>query len=117
MTARTIPSDKVFAEQLDSFLQTYDYTVMQTNNEPWLKQVVKTVAARPGGLQHTIFELSTVDGRGGNIPTKTIAEQMRFLARTGAMNFGYYPDDTRGNHPNASELHKDFSLQSYPYLP
>jgi len=117
MTARTIASP-INKEQLDSFLKTYDYTVIQANgDEPWLRQMVKTIAARPDGLQHTIFDLPTVDGQEGTIPTETIAGQMRFLARAGALNFGYYPDDVAGNHPDASELHKDFSLQSYPYLP
>jgi hypothetical protein len=42
---------------------------------------------------------------------------MRLLARNGALNFGYYPDDFVTDTPRADQLHRDFSLQAYPYLP
>jgi hypothetical protein len=42
---------------------------------------------------------------------------MNLLSRHGAMNFGYYPDDFIANVPDADALHKDFSLQAYPYMP
>lgn len=99
------------SDQLASVLGAYDYAVMEVS-EPQLRQTVKTVAATPGGLSRTIFELPAE-----NVSTETIGEEMRFLARSGALNFGYYPDDVAANHPDTGELHKDFSLQSYPYLP
>jgi hypothetical protein len=42
---------------------------------------------------------------------------MNLLARHGALSFGYYPDDFIANVPDTVALHKDFSLQTYPYLP
>ncbi len=117
MTARTI-ENPLYKEGLDSFLKTYDYTVIQpASAKPQLEDMVKTLMDTTNGLQRTIFELQTVDGQGKQFATESVAKQMRFLAHTGAMNFGYSPDDIAGNHPDATILHKDFSLQSYPYIP
>jgi biofilm PGA synthesis lipoprotein PgaB len=128
----TPESKEWFAQQFDKFLTNYDYTSVMAmpamENVPdrladdWLKHLVAEVATRPGALQRTIFELQSVDWRpkkgsdDRNIPTQTLGAQMQLLARAGAMNFGYYPDDFITNHPNAAELHRNFSLQTYPYL-
>jgi len=140
-TARNIFAEPVldaqteawFAQDLDRFLEAYDYTaimampamenVPEAESDAWLRRLVAIVAARPHGLQRTIFELQAVDWRAtvasGNrdIPTETLVQQMRLLLRLGALNFGYYPDDFPRDHPEANVLHPTFSLQSYPYLP
>lgn len=122
-----------FAQDLDRFLETYDYTaimampamenVPERDAEAWLRSLVATVASRPQGLKRTIFELQAVDWReqagsstDRNIPTATLARQMRLLLRLGALNFGYYPDDFIAGHPDERLLHRDFSLQSYPFV-
>lgn len=125
-------SEAWFAQDLDRFLVSYDYTAIMAMpamenvpahaSEAWLRRLVAAVAARPQGLQRTVFELQSVDWRkraGGTdrrIPTETLGAQMRLLLRLGALNYGYYPDDFVTGHPDRRVLHRDFSLQSYPYL-
>ncbi len=126
-------SEEWFAQTLDRFLDAYDYPALMAmpamekvparDADAWLQRLVALVATRPHGLKRTIFELQAVDWRrepGGKhaaIPTATLARQMRLLSRLGALNFGYYPDDFIAGHPNEHTLHRDFSLQTYPYLP
>ena len=126
-------SEEWFAQNLDRFLDAYDYTAIMAmpamenvapgDAEAWLQRLVAIVANRPQGLKHTIFELQSVDWRKSSagtvteIPTETLIGEMRLLLRLGALNFGYYPDDFIGGHPDEKLLHADFSLQSYPYLP
>ena len=121
-----------FAQDLDRFLASYDYAavmamplmenVPEAEAEAWLAGLVAAVARHPDGLKRTIFELQAVDWRkrGGNedarIPTAALARQMRQLTGAGALNFGYYPDDFVADHPDIRALHRDFSLQSYPFL-
>lgn len=126
-------SEAWFAQSFDRFLETYDYTAIMAmplmenvaprDAEAWLQRMVGLVAARPLGLKRTIFELQAVDWRrtpsaaDRKIPTATLSRQMRLLARLGALNFGYYPDDFIADHPETGPLHRNFSLQSYPYRP
>jgi len=125
-------SEEWFAQDLDRFLETYDYAALMAmpamENVPageweaWLRRLVAAVATRPQGLKRTIFELQAVDWRKRSkssdvkVSTETLARQMRLLLRLGALNFGYYPDDFVAGHPDARLLHRDFSLQSYPFL-
>jgi len=125
-------SEAWFAQNLDRFLETYDYTAVMAmpamegvpagEAEAWLRRLVAAVATRPHGLKRTIFELQAVDWGTGpkdkhaKIPTETLARQMRLLLSLGALNFGYYPDDFVTGHPDERRLHRDFSLQSYPFL-
>lgn len=126
-------SKEWFAQDYDRFLQVYDYTAVMAmprmeevpndETDQWLKNLAAIAAKRPNGLKRTVFELQSVDWRKDAddkdrpIPTDILAAQMRLLARNGALNFGYYPDDFVTNTPDADELHRDFSVQSYPYLP
>jgi biofilm PGA synthesis lipoprotein PgaB len=124
-------SEEWFAQNYDRFLQSYDYTAVEAmpdmenvpsgDQDEWIKNLVKIAAARPDGLKHTVFELQSVDWRIKDSsraePTEKLGGQMNLLSRNGAMNFGYYPDDFIANVPDADALHKDFSLQAYPYMP
>jgi poly-beta-1,6-N-acetyl-D-glucosamine N-deacetylase len=125
-------SEERFAQELDRFLATYDYTAIMAmpamenvpaaRSEAWLRHLVATVAARPLGLRRTIFELQAVDwrkpvaGNGSKISSESLLRQMRLLLRLGALNFGYYPDDFVAGLPDQRTLHPAFSLQSYPFL-
>ncbi len=125
-------AEEWFAQNLDRFLDSYDYTAIMAmplienvpadDTDKWLQRLVATVATRPQGLKRTIFELQAVDWRkqmgdtGTNkIPTETLVHQMRLMLRLGALNFGYYPDDFIAGHPDERLLHRAFSLQSYPF--
>jgi poly-beta-1,6-N-acetyl-D-glucosamine N-deacetylase len=125
-------SEEWFAQDLDRFLATYDYTAIMAmpalenvparDSEAWLRRLVATVATRPQGLKRTIFELQAVDwrrpvaGNDSRIPDATLVRQMRLFLRLGALNFGYYPDNFVAGAPDQRTLHPAFSLQSYPYL-
>ncbi len=124
-------SEEWFAQSYDRFLQSYDYVAVEAmpdmenvpsgDQDAWLEKLVSVVAQKPEGLKHTVFELQSVDWRikdsGRAIPTEKLGGQMNLLARRRALNFGYYPDDFIANVPDAEALHKDFSLQTYPYTP
>ncbi|MGB9153599.1 MAG: poly-beta-1,6-N-acetyl-D-glucosamine N-deacetylase PgaB [Alphaproteobacteria bacterium] len=124
-------SEEWFAQNYDRFLQSYDYTAVEAmprmenvasgDFDDWLENLVSIAASKPDGLKHTVFELQSVDWRikdsSRAVPTEELGEQMNLLARHNAMNFGYYPDDFIANVPDADVLHKDFSLQAYPYMP
>jgi poly-beta-1,6-N-acetyl-D-glucosamine N-deacetylase len=126
-------SETWFAQSFDRFLETYDYTAIMAmplmeavparDAQAWLKRLIAVVATRPLGLKRTIFELQAVDWRkhqdepDHKIPTATLGREMHLLSELGALNFGYYPDDFVTDHPDAKRLHRDFSLQSYPYRP
>lgn len=126
-------SQEWFAQNYDRFLHAYDYTAVMAmprmekvpseQSGEWLKSIIDVASSRPDGLQHTIFELQSVDwtktdtGQDRAVPADELGSQMRLLASEGALNFGYYPDDFKTNTPDASMLHQDFSLQTYPYRP
>jgi biofilm PGA synthesis lipoprotein PgaB len=91
------------------------------DQDDWLTKLVTAASEQPDGLKRTVFELQSVDWRVKDssraIPTDRLGQQMNLLARHGALSFGYYPDDFIANVPDADALHKDFSLQTYPYMP
>jgi len=95
------------------------YLEQAADSDAWLSNLVDVVKRQPKGLERTIFELQSVDWHQNNrpIPTATMVRQMLLLQRLGAVNFGYYPDDFIGNQPNAAELHRAMSMQTYPYRP
>jgi len=126
-------SEAWFAQSFDRFLAAYDYTAIMAmplmedvpprDAESWLRRIVDAVAARPLGLQRTILELQAIDWRRpGNaldrkVSTATLGHEMHLLADLGAPNFGYYPDNFVEDHPVATRLHGEFSLQRSSYRP
>ena len=124
-------SEEWFAQSYDRFLQAYDYVAVEAmpdmenvssgDQEDWMNKLVAVAASKPEGLKRTVFELQSVDWRIKNkdraISVDKLGTQMNLLARHGALNFGYYPDDFIANVPDADNLHKNFSLQTYPYMP
>jgi biofilm PGA synthesis lipoprotein PgaB len=127
-------SEEWFAQNYQRFLQNYDFTAIEAmplmenvdedDADEWMQNLVGNAAATdPKALNRTLFELQSVDwrkeklGEDRAIPAETLGGQMRFLALHSAMNFGYYPDDFAKNVPDTTVLHKDFSLQDYPYRP
>ena len=114
-----------FSQNLESFLNNYDYTALMAmpylegaaDSEAWLGDLVTAVTRVPGGLKKTVFELQSVDWRGEKtpVPTKILSRQMRELQRLGAVNFGYYTDDFLNDHPAAKPLHQDFSINTEPF--
>jgi poly-beta-1,6-N-acetyl-D-glucosamine N-deacetylase len=120
-----------FAQRYDRFLASYDMVAVMAmprlesvppdDTDAWLGRLVRRAAARPNGIKRTLFELQTVDWRKPTsdptrlIPDEELAHEMQLLARQGALNLGYYPDDFLHDHPRAAAIHPAFSLQSDPY--
>ncbi len=112
-----------FAQSMEVFLKHYDYTAVMAmpymekakNPNAWLKKLVSRIAAIPGALDKTVFELQSVDWRSGTpVDAKTLAEQMRLLQRNGALNYGYYPDDFIAGRPAVEWIRPEISLKFIP---
>ena len=112
-----------FAQSLPAFLAAYDYAAVMAMPlmegaaipDAWLDQLVKKVAAQPGGLAQTVFELQSVDWNTRKpVPVATLATQLRSLQRHGALNIGYYPDDFVADRPALAQIKPAFSVQTFP---
>jgi len=119
-----------FAQDLDDFLDAYDYTAVMAmpmlegiaahDSTAWLQKLESTVAARRYGLSRTLFELQAVDwnvaagSRTRHVPAASLANQMTVLLRGGARNIGYYPDDIALNLPDVDALRTTITAHSYP---
>ncbi|SFR07251.1 biofilm PGA synthesis lipoprotein PgaB [Enterobacter sp. kpr-6] len=121
-------SEAWFAQNLDDFLNTYNWTapmamplmekVSTDEANAWLDKLVESVARRPGALEKTVFELQARDWRqqegDDEISGDQLAEWMRQLKLSGAKNFGYYPDDFLNDQPKMTEVRSVFSSYWYP---
>lgn len=121
-------SETWFAQNLDDFLKTYDWTVPMamplmeqvptSRSLAWIDRLVATVRQHPGALNRTLFELQARDW---NLPgqppvsSHTLADWMQHLQRLGIQNFGYYPDDFVKNRPVLKIIRPAISDAWYPY--
>lgn len=125
-------SEAWFAQNLDDFLAAYDWTapmamplmegVPAAQANAWLDQLVDAVAARPGALKKTVFELQARDWRApqsgadaGHIDPTLLAGWMKRLQLRGARNFGYYPDDFIQNKPRLKTIRPAISTDWFPF--
>lgn len=120
-------SETWFAQNLDDFLQAYDWTApmamplmegqeVKTSNA-WLEKLIATVKARPGAMEKTIFELQAKDWRtqaAPDISAEQLAEWMGVLKRQGVTSFGYYPDNFLENSPDLKTIRPALSNQWNP---
>jgi biofilm PGA synthesis lipoprotein PgaB len=118
-------SEAWFAQSLSAFLGAYDYTAlmampaMENASHPqrWMQQLASAVLAQPGGAQHTLFELQTVDWRHGQpIAPDVLQAQVRALQADGVRHFGYYPDGFLRNTPPLPAAQAAMSARQFPYL-
>ncbi|MBN7769748.1 poly-beta-1,6-N-acetyl-D-glucosamine N-deacetylase PgaB [Marinobacter daepoensis] len=115
-------SETWFAQNLDDFLETYDWTapmamplmesVPDTKARAWLTQLVQEVRKRPDGLNRTIFELQAMDWR--SLPARPVSdhvllEWIETLQWQGVRHFGYYPDDFHNDQPALSVIRPSLS--------
>ena len=121
-------SEAWFAQNLNDFLSTYDWTapmamplmenVPPEQTDAWLDSLVNRVARIPGALDKTVFELQARDwrktGEHADISGEQLAHWMRQLKLSGAKNYGYYPDDFINDHPEMSAIRPTFSSYWYP---
>ena len=120
-------SETWFAQNLDDFLQAYDWTApmamplmegqeVKTSNA-WLEKLIATVKTRPGAMQKTIFELQAKDWRtqaAPDISAEQLAEWMGVLKRQGVTSFGYYPDNFLENSPDLKTIRPALANQWNP---
>lgn len=121
-------SEAWYGQNLDDFLNTYDWTapmamplmenVPLKQSNAWLDKLVTSVGTRPGALEKTLFELQARDWREGEdhqeISGKQLAEWMFQLQMSGAAHFGYYPDNFINGTPDMSQVRPAFSPDWYP---
>ncbi|WP_339533061.1 poly-beta-1,6-N-acetyl-D-glucosamine N-deacetylase PgaB [Pseudomonas mucidolens] len=120
-------SEAWFAQNLDDFLQSYDWTAPMAmplmegqslkESNAWLEKLVGTVKARPGALQRTVFELQAKDWHAPSAPdldAAQMAEWMGVLKRQGVNNFGYYPDNFLENSPDLNTVRPALSNKWNP---
>lgn len=124
-------SEAWFAQNLDDFLETYDWTapmamplmekVPDGEEMAWLDRIVDEVARRPGALDRTVFELQSRDWRslpgqpdGAPVDSKRLASWMERLQLRGARNFGYYPDDFLQDQPRLDTIRPAISNEWFP---
>jgi biofilm PGA synthesis lipoprotein PgaB len=116
-------SEARFAQSLPDFLVAYDYAALMAmpllegaaKPDAWLETLVRKVAAQPGGLAKTVFELQSVDWNTRKpVPAAELAAQLRLLQRLGALNIGYYPDDFGADRPALATIKPALSLQNFP---
>lgn len=112
-----------FAQSLPAFLAAYDYTAVMAmplmegaaKPDAWLDSLVRKIAAQPGGLAKTVFELQGMDWKTRKpVPAATLAAQLRKLQQSGALNIGYYPDDFVNDRPALAEIKPALSVQTFP---
>ncbi|MFC4296538.1 poly-beta-1,6-N-acetyl-D-glucosamine N-deacetylase PgaB [Castellaniella hirudinis] len=121
-------SEAWYAQNLDDFLQAYDWTVPMAmplmegvpmaQANAWLDRLVAAVQRRPGALDHTLFELQARDwSRPGQPPvdSRILAGWMQRLQRDGVRHFGYYPDDFVQNRPALQAIRPAISTDWYPH--
>lgn len=134
MTARNMYAEPVlnpaaedwFAQSLPAFLGAYDRTAvmampyMERARDPdaFLRRIFAQVAAQPGGVAKTVFELQAADWRhrpARPVPAATLRAQLRLLQRLGAHHMGWYPDDFVRGRPEAAVVRDAISARSFPY--
>ena len=121
-------SEAWFGQNLADFLQAYDWVapmamplmenVSRADSGRWLDQLVGKVAAYPGALDKTVFELQAVDWRKERRISlddgQLLAEWMRRLQRNGAQSFGYYPDNFLDDRPKLDAVRPVLSSAWFP---
>jgi biofilm PGA synthesis lipoprotein PgaB len=125
-------SETWYAQNLDDFLATYDWTapmampwmenIPANKADQWIDKLVDAVASRPDALDKTVFEVQGRDWRpspgkedSGEVSSTLMAHWMKRMQLRGARNFGYYPDDFVNDHPKLEIIRPAISNSWYPY--
>jgi biofilm PGA synthesis lipoprotein PgaB len=121
-------SETWYAQNLDDFLQAYDWTVPMVmplmehvpaaQTDAWIDRLVATIRQRPGALERTVFEVQTRDWSLPGQPavdSRIVAGWLTRLQRAGARHLGYYPDDFVQNRPALEILRPAISNAWFPH--
>ncbi len=113
-----------FAQRLDLFNLSYDYTAlmampwMENSDSPvrWMDRLVDAAREHDPEFKQTMFELQTVDWRDQTrISDEVLKTQVRRLIAKGVNHIGWYPDDFIGNHPRVDAAREAISARTFPY--
>ncbi|MGY2223565.1 poly-beta-1,6-N-acetyl-D-glucosamine N-deacetylase PgaB [Pseudomonas gingeri] len=120
-------SETWFAQNLDDFLTSYDWTApmamplmegqSESHSGDWLERLVERIGQRPGALDRTVFELQARDWRqkpATDIDGEQLADWMARIKRKGATSFGYYPDNFLENSPDLKTVRPALSNKWNP---
>ncbi|NVZ25392.1 poly-beta-1,6-N-acetyl-D-glucosamine N-deacetylase PgaB [Pseudomonas gingeri] len=120
-------SETWFAQNLDDFLTSYDWTApmamplmegqSESHSGDWLEKLVERIGQRPGALDRTVFELQARDWRqkpATDIDGEQLADWMARIKRKGATSFGYYPDNFLENSPDLKTVRPALSNKWNP---
>jgi biofilm PGA synthesis lipoprotein PgaB len=116
-------AEEWYAQSLPGFIKHYDYIgieampVMENaaDADAWLKQLVAAVAAVPGGLAKSVFEIQSVDWKTKQpVPMPQFLAQLKLLRDSGAINLGYYPDDQYHDQPKLADMQREFAVVVEP---
>jgi poly-beta-1,6-N-acetyl-D-glucosamine N-deacetylase len=117
-------SEAWFAQSLPAFLDAYDMTAIMAmpqldgdrDRPSWYRKLVARVAAIPGALDHTLFEVATHDWKSGQpIAASQVRDRLHLLEASGARHLGYYPDDFLRDQPDLETVRPGISIADYPY--
>ncbi len=114
-----------FAQSLPDAIAAHDraavampYREQERDAEDVLRRLHAAVAAHPGGIAKTVFELQAADRRARParpVPARALRAQLRLLQRLGAHHMGWYPDDFVRGRPEAEILQDAISARSFPF--
>ena len=116
-------AEEWYAQSLPVFLSHYDFVAVEamprmeeaSDGDAWLKTLVATIAATPGAIDRTVFELQAVDWRHKSpVPGSAFAAEVALLKAAGARHFGYYPDDVHTNTPPLETVQAAFTQAAQP---
>ncbi len=104
-----------FAQDLDDFLQRYDFTVIMAytrmegvkgwrRQKKWFDSLVQAVLSR-GAREKVIFKTQTYDWKNRQwLADDTVVRQLTYLLANGARHVAYYPDNVFADKPTATAL-------------
>ena len=99
-----------FAQDLDGYLQRYDYTVIMAytrmegvkgwgTQKKWFDSLLQAVQSR-GAREKVIFKVQTFDWKNRQwLADDAIVRQLSYLQANGARHVAYYPDDVFAGRP------------------
>jgi biofilm PGA synthesis lipoprotein PgaB len=114
-------AEQWFAQNYEASLAAYDYVALmamprmerEDDANAWLARLARRVAATPGGLDGTVFELQARDWRTGKpVADEELARQWALLHRMGVRHLGYYPDDFLNNQPSLEVVRRAISVRT-----
>jgi len=113
-----------FAQNLEDYLRTYDYTVIMAysqmekigglaKTEKWQQQLVDIVK-RDQGLDRVIFKVQAYDWAEKRwVDEKTLVAELTNLEASGARNVAYYPDGVIEDKPRSKDIAPIISGQEF----